>query len=108
LVPLVLSGAASLALPAGKACWPGHNGTVIIKLNSYPQHVSILRLGYLTESRGQRLLKFGGTDPSLPLLQGPEGGLFSRGLKAAFLPVHGSGTAVEIDTLPESCRASVM
>jgi hypothetical protein len=90
LVPSVVAGAASLALPTGKSCRPAHNGTVIVKLNSYPQHVRILRLAYLAGSRGQLLLKFGGQT----LLYH-----FSRGLTAGFLPVHGSGNTVEIDAV---------
>lgn len=53
--------------------------------------IFILRLGYLAGSRGQLLLKFGGQT----LLYH-----FSRDLKAAFLPLLGSGATVEIDTLP--------
>jgi hypothetical protein len=90
LVPSVVSGAASSAMPADKACLPDHNGTVIVNLNSYPHHVSILRLGYLAGSRGQLLLKFDGQT----LLCN-----FSRDLKAAFLPLLGSGATLEIDTL---------
>jgi hypothetical protein len=88
LVPSVVSGAASMPLTAGRACWPGHNGTVVVQLNGYPQHVNILRLGYLAGSHGQLLLNYGGQTLVYK---------FNPGLRAAFLPVHGSGTTVEID-----------
>jgi hypothetical protein len=90
LVPSVVSGAASLPLPAGKACWPVHNGTVVVNLNAYPQRARILQLDYLSGSHGQLLLKYAGQT----LLYH-----FNRGLHAAFLPVRGSAQTVEIDSV---------
>jgi hypothetical protein len=88
LVPSAVSGATSLPLAAGKTCWPAHNGTITVKLNSFPQNVSILRLGYISGSQGQLLVKYSGHT----LLYE-----FRRGLQAGFLPVTGSGNTVEID-----------
>jgi hypothetical protein len=88
LEPAVVSGAASLPLAAGKTCWPARNGTIIVKLNSYPQRPTMLRFGYISGSSGQVLVKYAGQS----LLYH-----FHRGLQAAFLPVHGSGNTVEID-----------
>lgn len=90
LVQSVVAGASSLALPAGKACWPRHNDTVLVKLNSYPQGARILRLGYLAGSRGLLLIKYAGQTILYH---------FAPGLQAAFLPVHGSANTVEIDRI---------
>ncbi|MGN6676802.1 MAG: hypothetical protein ACTHKL_03355 [Streptosporangiaceae bacterium] len=88
LVPSVVAGASSLPLAAGKTCWPAHNGTITVKLNSYPQNVRILRLGYISGSHGQLLVKYAGNT----LIYN-----FRRGLQAGFIPVTGSGNTVEID-----------
>ena len=90
LVPSVVSGASSLPLAAGKSCWASHNGTAVIKLNSFVQHASILRLGYLAGTRGQVLIQFGGQTLIYYI---------ERGLKAAFLHVHGSGRTVVIEAI---------
>ena len=90
LVPSVIGGATSLPLAAGKTCWPANNGTIIVKLNSYPQNVRTLRLGYISGSHGQVLVRYGGHT----LLY-----RFRRGLQAGFIPVRGSGNTVEIDRL---------
>ena len=59
-----------------------------MKLNSYPQNVRFLRLGYISGSHGQILVRYGGHT----LLYD-----FRSGLQAGFLPVTGSGNTVEIE-----------
>ncbi len=88
LVPATIAGASSVPLAAGKTCWPNRNGTIVVKLSSYPQNVSILRLGYISGSRGQLLVRYSGHT----LLY-----RFHPGLQAGFIPVTGSDKTVEID-----------
>jgi hypothetical protein len=88
LVPSRILGAASQPLPAGGACWPATDGSVVVRLNSAAANVSTLRIGYLSRGSGQVLVTFG-DQSQLYRFQG--------GLHSAFLPVSGpSGETVII------------
>jgi hypothetical protein len=87
LVPSSVLGVASQPLPAGSACWPAKDGSVVVPLNSVAAGPSTLRIGYLAGGSGQVLVTFGARS----LLYS-----FQEGLHAAYLPVAGgsAGTVV--------------
>lgn len=87
LVPSVVSGTPSRLLAAGKSCWPGQDGDVVVRLRSVATNPSVLRLGYLAGAAGQVLVEFGGSADVYNV---------QKGLNAAFLPVDGTGNTVEI------------
>jgi hypothetical protein len=87
LVPSLVSGVASRPVPAGHACWPAKDGSVLVRMNAVATGAATLRMGYLAAAPGQVLVTFG----SRSLLYD-----VSKGLHAAFLPVAGAsaGTVV--------------
>jgi hypothetical protein len=87
LVPSSVLGVASQPLPAGSACWPAKDGSVVVPLNSVAAGPSTLRIGYLAGGSGQVLVTFGARS----LLYSVQ-----KGLHAAYLPVAGgsAGTVV--------------
>ena len=82
LVPSRIFGAASQPVPAGGACWPATDGSVVVRLNSAAAKVSMLRIGYLSRGTGRVLVTFGDQSQLYS---------FQGGLHAAFLPVSGAG-----------------
>jgi hypothetical protein len=87
LVPSSILGVASQPIPAGGACWPANDGSVVVQLNSVATRVSMLRIGYLSAGSGQVLVTFG--TRSLPYN-------VQKGLHAAYLPVAGSSAGTVI------------
>jgi hypothetical protein len=88
LVPSVVSGVTSLPVPAGGACWPAKNGSVVVRLNAPTASASTLRIGYLSRGPGQVTVTFGTRSQLYS---------FGEGLHSAFLPVAGaSGQTVVI------------
>jgi hypothetical protein len=87
LVPSSVLGVASQPLPAGSACWPAKDGSVVVPLNSVAAGPSTLRVGYLAGGSGQVLVTFGARS----LLYSVQ-----KGLHAAYFPVGGgsAGTVV--------------
>ena len=87
LAPSSIFGVASQPLPAGGACWPAKDGSLVVRLNSVATGASTLRIGYLSSGSGQVLVTFGARS----LLYRVE-----KGLHAAYLPVAGAsaGTVV--------------
>jgi hypothetical protein len=89
LEPAVVSGSASVTLPGHEACWPQRDGYTVVKLTSAVAHAQVLQLDYLAGRSGLLTLQFGGQVLAYR---------FVRGLNSAFLPVHGSGRQVIIES----------
>jgi hypothetical protein len=87
LVPTGILGVASRPVPAGGACWPADDGSVVVRLNSVATGVSALRIGYLSAGSGQVLVTFGARS----LLYNVQ-----KGLHSAFLPVSGASAATVV------------
>jgi hypothetical protein len=87
LAPASILGVASQPVPAGGACWPVDDGSVVVPLNSVATGVSTLRIGYLSRGSGQVLVTFGARS----LLYSVQ-----KGLHSAFLPVSGGSAATVV------------
>jgi hypothetical protein len=100
LVLSVISGTSSPPLPAGHSCWSSHSGTVEVSLLSVVKHATMMQIGYLAGASGQILINYGGQT----LLYN-----YPRGFKEVYLPVHGSGSTVEIERVsgPMPCIGAV-
>ncbi len=81
LVPSVIFGVTSRPLPAGRACWPVKNGSILVRMNAVATGAATLRIGYLSAAPGQVVVTFG----SRSLLYD-----VGKGLHTAFLPVAGT------------------
>lgn len=90
LEPAVVSGAASIPLAAGKACWPSHGGIMVVKLTSAVQRARILQFDYLSGHSGELTLQFGGRTIVYR---------YERGLNSAFFPLRASGSQVTIEAM---------
>lgn len=100
LVHAVISGTSSPPLSPGHSCWSAHSGTVEVPLLASATRATMMQIGYLAGSPGQILVNFGGQT----LLY-----TYKRGFKEAYLPVHGSGSTVEIERIsgPMPCVGAV-
>lgn len=100
LVPAVIFGQSSPPLATGHSCWSAHSGTIEVPLLANVQHATMIQIGYLAGSPGQILVNFGGQT----LLYN-----YKQGFKQAYLPVHGSGSTIEIERVsgPMPCIGSV-
>jgi hypothetical protein len=87
LVPSSILGVASQPLPAGGACWPAQDGSVVVRLNSVAAGAGTLRIGYLAVGPAQVLVTFGARS----LLYRVQ-----KGLHAAYLPVAGASAATVV------------
>jgi hypothetical protein len=87
LVPSGILGVASQPVPAGGACWPAQDGSVVVRLNSVAAGASTLRIGYLAGGSGRVLVTFGARS----LLYDVQ-----KGLHAAYLPVAGASAATVV------------
>jgi hypothetical protein len=87
LVPSSIYGVANQPVPAGGACWPAKDGSVVVRLNSVATGVSTLRIGYLSAGPGQVRVIFGARSLSYSV---------QKGLHSAFLPVSGGSAATVV------------
>jgi hypothetical protein len=93
LYPAWIRGASSGRPRAPHACWPVRHGRVIIRFwRSPPYLTTLLRIGYLWESRGTGYItvKYGKVERVLAL---------KHGLNSGFLPVRGIADSIVVSGL---------
>ena len=92
LVPPTVAGVGSKRVPhRDRGCWPAKGGVVTVPLKSVAANGNMLGIGYLAGSSSQLMVTFGGRSQLVTFI-GP-------GLKTAFLPAHGSGDSVTIQSV---------
>jgi len=92
LVPPTVSGVGNRLLPhRDKGCWPAKDGTVTVPLQSDATNGNTLSIGYLAGKSSELRVTFGGQSQLVSLVGG--------GLKTAFMPAHGSGDSVTIQSV---------
>jgi len=92
LVPPTVAGVGNPTLPRrDRGCWPARHGIVRVPLQSVAANVNTLSIGYLAGNPSRVMVTFGGQSQLVSLLGG--------GLKTAFMPAHGSGHSVTIQSV---------
>jgi hypothetical protein len=91
LVPPTVAGVGNQVLPrSDRGCWPAKAGIVTVPLASVAANGNMLSIGYLAGTSSQLIVTFGGQSQLVSFL-GP-------GLRTAFMPAHGSGDSVTIES----------
>jgi hypothetical protein len=92
LVPPTVSGVGNRRLPRrDKGCWPAKHDIVTVPLQSVATTASTLSIGYLAGTASQLMVTFGGQTQRVTFAGG--------GLKTAFIPAHGTGGSVTIQSV---------
>jgi hypothetical protein len=91
LVPPTVAGVGNPTLPRrDRGCWPARHGIVTVPLKSVASSGNMLSIGYLAGNASRLMVTFGGQSQVVALIGG--------GLKTAFMPAHGSGDSVTIQS----------
>ena len=94
LVPPTVVGVGNRLLPhRDRGCWLARRDVVTVPLQSLATNGNMLSIGYLAGGSGKLMVTFGGQSHAVSLLPG---------LKLAFIPFHGSGDSVRIQSLSGS------